>query len=154
VGPSQRRSRRVAPVLVAGSADAATSWARTTSSSTRSSGRRSCSARAASRRDPGPYGELRCRRRSSAASSSPWRAASSPRRAVVIYVRDVLERYGADPLRYYLSVAGPESATPTSPGTSSSPATTPSWSPAGATSSTARCRWCTERRRDPGRRAS
>jgi methionyl-tRNA synthetase len=32
----------------------------------------------------------------------------SSSRSVVIYVRDVLERYGADPLRYYLSVAGPE----------------------------------------------
>jgi methionyl-tRNA synthetase len=34
----------------------------------------------------------------------------SSSRAVVIHVRDVLERYGADPLRYYLSVAGPESS--------------------------------------------
>jgi len=34
----------------------------------------------------------------------------SSSRAVVIYVRDVLERYGADPLRYYLAAAGPESA--------------------------------------------
>jgi methionyl-tRNA synthetase len=34
----------------------------------------------------------------------------SSSRSVVIYVRDVLERYGADPLRYYLSVAGPESS--------------------------------------------
>jgi methionyl-tRNA synthetase len=34
----------------------------------------------------------------------------SSSRAVVIYVRDVLERYGPDPLRYYLSVAGPETA--------------------------------------------
>jgi methionyl-tRNA synthetase len=32
----------------------------------------------------------------------------SSSRAVVIYVHDVLARYGADPLRYYLSVAGPE----------------------------------------------
>jgi methionyl-tRNA synthetase len=28
----------------------------------------------------------------------------------VIYVGDVLERYGADPLRYYLSIAGPETS--------------------------------------------
>jgi methionyl-tRNA synthetase len=34
----------------------------------------------------------------------------SSSRSHVIYVRDVLERYGADPLRYYLSVAGPESS--------------------------------------------
>ena len=34
----------------------------------------------------------------------------SSSRSVVIYVRDVLERYGADALRYYLSVAGPETS--------------------------------------------
>jgi len=34
----------------------------------------------------------------------------SSSRAVVIYARDVLERYGADALRYYLAAAGPESA--------------------------------------------
>ncbi|MET7277237.1 methionine--tRNA ligase [Kribbella sp. NPDC005582] len=32
----------------------------------------------------------------------------SSSRSVVIYVRDVLARYGPDPLRYFLSVAGPE----------------------------------------------
>ncbi|MGW6279960.1 methionine--tRNA ligase [Kribbella sp. NPDC055071] len=32
----------------------------------------------------------------------------SSSRSVVIYVRDVLERYGADALRYWVSVAGPE----------------------------------------------
>ena len=32
----------------------------------------------------------------------------SSSRSVVIYVRDVLERYGADALRYYLAAAGPE----------------------------------------------
>ncbi|WP_405061631.1 methionine--tRNA ligase [Kribbella sp. NBC_01505] len=32
----------------------------------------------------------------------------SSSRSVVIYVRDVLERYGPDALRYFLSVAGPE----------------------------------------------
>ncbi|MFI5732254.1 methionine--tRNA ligase [Kribbella sp. NPDC051587] len=32
----------------------------------------------------------------------------SSSRSVVIYVRDVLERYGPDPLRYFLSIAGPE----------------------------------------------
>ncbi|MCW2724969.1 MAG: metS [Frankiales bacterium] len=34
----------------------------------------------------------------------------SSSRQVVIYVRDMLERYGADPLRYYLAAAGPESS--------------------------------------------
>ncbi len=34
----------------------------------------------------------------------------SSSRSVVIYVRDVLERYGADALRYYLAAAGPESS--------------------------------------------
>ena len=32
----------------------------------------------------------------------------STSRNVVIYVRDFMERYGADPLRYYLTIAGPE----------------------------------------------
>jgi methionyl-tRNA synthetase len=32
----------------------------------------------------------------------------STSRSVVIYVRDVLARYGADPLRYFLTAAGPE----------------------------------------------
>jgi len=34
----------------------------------------------------------------------------SSSRSVVIYVRDVLDRYGPDALRFYLSVAGPESS--------------------------------------------
>jgi len=34
----------------------------------------------------------------------------SSSRAIVIYVRDVLERYQADALRYFISIAGPESA--------------------------------------------
>ena len=34
----------------------------------------------------------------------------SSSRSVVIYVRDVLERYGADALRYYLAAAGPEAS--------------------------------------------
>ena len=37
-------------------------------------------------------------------------ASSARSRSVVIYVRDVLERYGADPLRYYLAAAGPETS--------------------------------------------
>jgi methionyl-tRNA synthetase len=57
---------------------------------------------------------------------------------VVIYVRDVLERYQPDALRYFIAVAGPERRTPTSPGPSSCAAPTTSWSRAGATWSTAR----------------
>ncbi|MGI8537121.1 MAG: methionine--tRNA ligase [Mycobacteriales bacterium] len=34
----------------------------------------------------------------------------SSSRSVVIYLRDVLERYGADALRYYLAAAGPEAS--------------------------------------------
>jgi len=34
----------------------------------------------------------------------------SSSRSIVIYVRDVLERYGPDAIRYYLCVAGPESS--------------------------------------------
>ncbi|MCU1455875.1 MAG: methionyl-tRNA synthetase [Acidimicrobiales bacterium] len=34
----------------------------------------------------------------------------SSSRKVVIYVRDVVERYGPDPLRYYLAIAGPENS--------------------------------------------
>jgi methionyl-tRNA synthetase len=34
----------------------------------------------------------------------------SSSRAVVIYVRDVLDRYGVDPLRYFLAAAGPETS--------------------------------------------
>jgi methionyl-tRNA synthetase len=90
-------------------------------------------------RHPGPLGELALPTEvvSSEFLTMEGRKFSSSR-SVVIYVRDVLERYGADPLRYYLSVAGRSPATPTSPGSSSSPATTPSWSRAGATWSTAR----------------
>ena len=65
----------------------------------------------------------------------------SSSRSVVIYVRDFLSRYDADALRYFIAVAGPETRTPTSPGRSSCGATTTSWSPAGATWSTARSRW-------------
>lgn len=34
----------------------------------------------------------------------------SSSRGIVIYVRDVLDRYGPDPLRYYLAAAGPETS--------------------------------------------
>ena len=60
---------------------------------------------------PGPYGELALPTEvvSSEFLTMESRKFSSSR-SHVIYVRDVLERYGADPLRYYLSVAGPESS--------------------------------------------
>jgi methionyl-tRNA synthetase len=60
---------------------------------------------------PGAYGELALPSEvvSSEFLTMEGRKFSSSR-SVVIYVRDVLERYGADALRYYLSVAGPESS--------------------------------------------
>ena len=60
---------------------------------------------------PGPLGELQLPTEvvSSEFLTMEGRKFSSSR-SVVIYVRDVLERYGADPLRYYLSVAGPETS--------------------------------------------
>ncbi len=58
---------------------------------------------------PGPYGDLQLPTEvvSSEYLTMEGRKFSSSR-AVVIYVRDVLERYGPDPLRYFISVAGPE----------------------------------------------
>src|SRR3712207_390599 len=60
---------------------------------------------------PGPYGELQLPTEvvSSEFLTMEGRKFSSSRQ-VVIYVRDVLERYGPDALRYYLSIAGPESS--------------------------------------------
>ena len=60
---------------------------------------------------PGQYGELALPSEvvSSEFLTMEGRKFSSSR-SVVIYVRDVLERYGADALRYYLSVNGPESS--------------------------------------------
>ena len=89
-----------------------TSWARTTSSSTRRSGRRCCSAttgkgpRAAT---PGPFGQLDLPTEvvSSEFLTMEGRKFSSSRQ-VVIYVRDFLDRYDVDALRYYVAVAGPE----------------------------------------------
>ena len=61
--------------------------------------------------EPGPYGELDL---PSELVSSEFLTMEgkkfSSSRSVVIYVRDVLERYGPDALRYYLAVAGPESS--------------------------------------------
>jgi methionyl-tRNA synthetase len=60
---------------------------------------------------PGAYGELDL---PSEVVSSEYLTMEgkkfSSSRSVVIYVRDVLERYGPDALRYYLAAAGPESA--------------------------------------------
>jgi methionyl-tRNA synthetase len=58
---------------------------------------------------PGPYGELQLPTEvvSSEYLTMEGRKFSSSR-SVVIYVRDVLERYGPDALRYFISVAGPE----------------------------------------------
>ena len=60
---------------------------------------------------PGPLGELDL---PSEVISSEFLTMEgkkfSSSRSVVIYVRDVLERYGADALRYYLAAAGPETA--------------------------------------------
>jgi methionyl-tRNA synthetase len=60
---------------------------------------------------PGEYGELALPGEvvSSEFLTMEGRKFSSSR-SVVIYVRDVLERYGADPLRYYLAAAGPETS--------------------------------------------
>jgi methionyl-tRNA synthetase len=60
---------------------------------------------------PGTYGELDLPSEvvSSEYLTMEGRKFSSSR-SVVIYVRDVLERYGADALRYYLAAAGPESS--------------------------------------------
>jgi methionyl-tRNA synthetase len=60
---------------------------------------------------PGAYGELDLPSEvvSSEYLTMEGRKFSSSR-SVVIYVRDVLERYGPDALRYYLAAAGPESS--------------------------------------------
>ncbi len=61
--------------------------------------------------EPGGYGELELPSEvvSSEFLTMEGRKFSSSR-SVVIYVRDVLERYGADALRYYLAAAGPETS--------------------------------------------
>ena len=60
---------------------------------------------------PGAYGELDLPSEVVSAEYLTMEGRKfSSSRSVVIYVRDVLERYGPDPLRYYLAVAGPESA--------------------------------------------
>ncbi|HZM74999.1 MAG TPA: methionine--tRNA ligase [Candidatus Limnocylindrales bacterium] len=61
-------------------------------------------------RDPGEYGTLALPTEvvSSEYLTVEGRKFSSSRR-VVVYVRDFLERYGPDALRFYIAVAGPES---------------------------------------------
>jgi methionyl-tRNA synthetase len=58
---------------------------------------------------PGAYGELELPTEvvSSEFLTMEGRQFSTSR-SVVIYVRDVLERYGPDPLRYFIAIAGPE----------------------------------------------
>jgi methionyl-tRNA synthetase len=59
---------------------------------------------------PGEYGELQLPTEVVASEFLTMEGAKfSSSRRVVIYVRDVLERYGPDPLRYFIAVAGPES---------------------------------------------
>lgn len=59
--------------------------------------------------EPGAFGRLNLPEMvvSSAYMTMEGRKFSSSR-GIVIYVRDVLERYSADALRYYISIAGPE----------------------------------------------
>ena len=92
--------------------------------------------------EPGPFGELQLPTEvvSSEFLTMEGRQFSTSR-SVVIYVRDMLARYQADALRYFICAAGPETKDATSPGPSSSRAPTVSWSQAGATSSTGRRRW-------------
>ena len=77
------------------------------------SGRPSCSATRVRAASGGEPGELRraqpADRGRGVASSSRWRASSSrPPAATSILVRDVLERYGPDGIRYFICAAGPE----------------------------------------------
>ena len=57
----------------------------------------------------------------------------SSSRAVVIYVRDFLDRYDADALRYFIAVAGPEAQDTDFTWAEFVRRTTTSSSPAGAT---------------------
>ena len=60
---------------------------------------------------PGPFGELALPSEVVASEFLTMEGQKfSSSRSVVIYVRDVLQRYGSDPLRYYLAAAGPESS--------------------------------------------
>ena len=112
-GPSARATRTPgAPGGRTPTPRPTTSWARTTSSSTPRSGRRCCSAttaRATRAATPGSLGALNLPTEvvSSEFLTMEGRKFSSSRQ-VVIYVRDFLERYDVDALRYYIAAAGPE----------------------------------------------
>ena len=59
--------------------------------------------------EPGEYGELILPTEVVSSEFLTMEGAKfSSSRRVVIYVRDFLERYGPDPLRYFIAVAGPE----------------------------------------------
>ena len=135
-----------------------TSWARTTSSSTPRSGPPSCSATTARATRAAPRARSAgstCPPRWSPASSSRWRGASSPRR-VRSSSTCATSSPGTTPTRCATSSPSParRTRTPTSPGRSSCAATTTSSSPAGATWSTARCRWRPRTSAPSRRRAS
>ena len=88
--------------------------------------------------EPGEYGELNL---PTEVVSSEFLTMGdkqfSTSRGHVLYVGDFLARYGPDALRYFICAAGPETSdADVHLGATSSPATTPSWSPAGATWST------------------
>ena len=60
---------------------------------------------------PGPYGELQLPTEVVSSEFLTMEGKQfSTSRSVVIHVRDVLERYGPDALRYYLAANGPESS--------------------------------------------
>ena len=89
-----------------------TSWARTTSPSTARSGRPSCSGmpgKGSRGGEPGVFGELNL---PTEVVSSEYLTMEgkqfSTSRGYTILVRDVLERYGPDGIRYFICAAGPE----------------------------------------------
>ena len=104
---------------------------------------------------PGSWAGSTCPPRSSPASSSRWRGASSPPRARSSSTC-ATSSPATTPTRCATSSPSParRTRTPTSPGRSSCAATTTSWSPAGATWSTARCRWRPRTSAPSRRRAS
>ena len=87
---------------------------------------------------PGEYGELNLPTEvvSSEFLTMEGKKFSSSQR-VVIYVRDLLSRYQPDAFRYFVAAAGPENQDSDFTWASSSVVPTTSWSPAGATWSTA-----------------
>ncbi len=146
VGAAHRRPGRLAAV-VAGPrrAAATTSWARTTSSSTPRSGRRCCSATPGIGAKGGTPGELGALNRPYEVVSSEFLTMEGKQVLVLARRGDLRRRHArpaTTPTRCATSWPSPgrRTRTPTSPGPSSSAATTTNWSPAGATWSTARSR--------------